>query len=220
MRSRLRAIQRHYFEVHAWVPVPRILADAEYHLTTALFHMDSAVECMTFALNALGNSVAPGAFRDVTDDKALRRILPIDILGDLGRTPLPGYGTYFPRLQAHLQAHTHLIRQVMEQHDVSKHRETIFQGGKTRMDPPPGFFEALGLAPNDERRWTLSPMEEILLNPNPKAPRAGRAPIPAGSALRFEDLAQTLAHILSESAVKALADAKATIRLPVSEFRK
>ena len=86
MRSRLRAIQQHYFKVHAWLPVPRILADAEYHLATALFHMDSAVECMTFALNALGNSVAPGAFRDVTDDKALRRILPVDILGKVPDT--------------------------------------------------------------------------------------------------------------------------------------
>ncbi len=220
MTSRLRAIQRHYFEVHAWLPVPRIFADAEYHLATAFFHMDSAVECMTFALNALGNSVAPGAFRDVTDDRALRRISPIDILGDAGRMPLPGYGTYFPRLQAYLQAHAPLIRQVMEQHDVSKHREMIFHGGKARMDPPPGFFEALGLAPNDENRLIFSPMEEIILDPNPKTPKAGRAPIPADSVLRFEELAQTLGRILSESAPKALADAKATIRLPVSEFRK
>src|SRR5438552_7832368 len=52
--ARLRAVQKHYFEVHAWLPVPRVLAHAEYHLSSIFFNMDSALECLAFAINALG----------------------------------------------------------------------------------------------------------------------------------------------------------------------
>jgi len=67
-------VQQHYFEVHAWLPRVRIPTDIEYHLASILFQMDSALECLTFALNAFGWIVMPLGFRDVTDAKALKRI--------------------------------------------------------------------------------------------------------------------------------------------------
>src|SRR2546426_1428341 len=69
MDHRLAAVNRHYLEVHTWIPVPRHIADAEYHLSSILFNMDSAIECFTFALNALGYSAFADEFRDITDPK-------------------------------------------------------------------------------------------------------------------------------------------------------
>ncbi len=156
IQARIWAAQKHYYEVHAWIPAPRIFAHAEYHLASIFFNMDSTIECMTFALNALGNCVAAADFRDVTDERALRRISPLDILGDKGRKPpvppLPGYGKYFPSLQAHWQNCRTFIQLIADQHDVSKHRETIFQGGQLRDDAPSGFYESLGVASDDQRR--------------------------------------------------------------------
>jgi hypothetical protein len=37
MYSRLFAVQRHYYDVHAWTIHPRVLADAEYHLSVIFF---------------------------------------------------------------------------------------------------------------------------------------------------------------------------------------
>ena len=57
--GRLHGVQIHYSEVHAWLPRARIPTDTEYQLTTILFQMDSALECLTFALNALGWAAQP-----------------------------------------------------------------------------------------------------------------------------------------------------------------
>ena len=65
--GRLHGVQIHYSEVHAWLPRVRIPKDTEYQLTTILFQMDSALECLTFALNALGWAAHPSGFFDVTE---------------------------------------------------------------------------------------------------------------------------------------------------------
>ena len=41
--ARLYGIQRHYYEVHAWLPHVRLPTDTEYHLASILFQMDSAL---------------------------------------------------------------------------------------------------------------------------------------------------------------------------------
>jgi len=220
--SRLKAVRRHYYDVHAWIPAPRILAEAEYHLAALFFNMDSAIECMTFALNALGNCVSVAEFRDITDERSLRRIAPIDILGDATRTPphdpLVGYGNYFPSLQSHWQNNRSLVQQIVDQHDVSKHRETIFQGGQLRDDAPPGFYESMGVAKEDQRRWQFQPMAEIILHPDPKSPRVSRVPTPRADQIHLEPLANSFCDFMNESAQQALADAKANINLTHGSF--
>jgi hypothetical protein len=210
--------------VHAWIPAPRLLADAEYHLAAMFFNMDSAMECMTFALNALGNPVAVTEFRDVTDERSLRRISPIDILGDPSRThpraPMAGYNNYFPTLQLHWQHHESLILQIVDQHDVSKHRETIFQGGRVRDDAPPGFFESMGVANDDKQKWQFQPMAEIILHPNPKSPRVTRVPTSVKEQIHLEPLAKSFCDFMNTSAQRALDDAKSTINLTHDEFQR
>lgn len=220
--SRLNAVRRHYYEVHAWIPGPRVLADVEYHLAALFFNMDSAIECMTFALNALGNSVAVAEFRDVTDERSLRRIAPIDILGDENRTPpstpLGGYAKYFPAFQSHWQNHRTLIQQIVDQHDVSKHRETIFQGGRVRDDAPAGFYKSMGVANDKDRKWQFQPMAEIILHPNPKSPRITRVPTPVAEQIHLEPLAKSFSDFMNESSKRALADARSNIHLTHDDF--
>src|SRR5206468_6640619 len=126
--ARLYGVEQHYFQVHAWLPRVRIPIDIEYHLASILFQLDSALECFTFALNAIGWAVRPTSFRDVTDAKALRKIKPADIVGDSTQAPLPGYQAVFPTLQGEWQNEKQLIERVRDLHDVSKHRQTIFVG--------------------------------------------------------------------------------------------
>jgi hypothetical protein len=96
-----------------------------------------------------GYAALPTRFRDVADQKALRRITPSDILGlanDVTPTALvTGYGAIYPSLQSFWITNRDLVFNIMDVHDVSKHRQTIYTGGKLRLDPPPGFFEACGV---------------------------------------------------------------------------
>ena len=49
--SRIYGVKRQYLEVHEWIPRARLPVETEYHLASILFHMDSALECLTFGLN-------------------------------------------------------------------------------------------------------------------------------------------------------------------------
>jgi hypothetical protein len=216
MYARVDALVRHFFQVHSWVPVPWYPQDAEYHLASALFAMDSSLECFTFALNALGCAVDADAFRNITDHASLKGIKPDNIIGD---TPRPGYAKYFPSVQALWVSQKTLIRTVMDQHDVSKHRSTIFRGGKVRMDPPAGFLEAMGLK-DDPRRIAIAPMEEIILIAEPKRPRATRGPVPVAEQLSFERVVRDFAKLIEATGGEALKDAKANIALNESQLRE
>ena len=221
--SRINAVYKHYYEVHAWIPAPRTPGEVEYHLAAIFFNMDSAIECMTFALNAFGNSIASADFRNVTNERSLRRISPQDILGDPGRTPaiapLPGYAKFFPTLQAHWQNNCALIQQIVDQHDVSKHRETIFEGGRVRNDAPPGFYEALGITREDPRRWQFQPMGEIILHPKPKSPKVTRVPTPVAEQIHLEPMATSFCQFINESSRYCLSDVESTIPLTHRAFK-
>ncbi len=221
--ARLYGVQRHFFEVHAWLPRVRIPTDTEYHLASILFQMDSALECLIFALNSLGWVVMPDAFRDVTDATALKRISPLDILGDATKTPpippLAGYQTVFPTIQGVWQNEAQLIAQVRDLHDVSKHRRTIFVGGQARSDPPDGFFEALGLPEDAGRRAALWPMAEIILKDNPKLPAVHRTLRSVRQGELLEDLTPSFAALIKATGTAALGDAQANVPLKVKRFR-
>jgi hypothetical protein len=57
--ARLNGFLSHYNAVHAWIPIPREPGETEHHLASVFFCMDSAIECFTYALNALGYAKRP-----------------------------------------------------------------------------------------------------------------------------------------------------------------
>jgi hypothetical protein len=123
-------------------------------------------------LNALGQAVDKAAFRDVSSEKTLQRINPDDVLGTK-RPALEGYAKYFPALQNTWQSNGELFATIFENHDVTKHRQQAGVSGKSRPDPPTGFFESMGI-PDDPLSQGLHgpfrPMLEVLLPKRPKLP--------------------------------------------------
>jgi hypothetical protein len=225
MYSRLYGVSRHYFEVHAWLPRSWV-TDAEYHLASALFHMDSALECLTFSLNALGWIAKPTEFWDVTDPKALRKIAPRDIIGDRSKSPpgnpKPGYGTVFPTLQRIWQTRAQLMAKIGDLHDISKHRQTVFVGGNLRSDPPPGFRAIVGIPDDapDHALWKFSPMSDIILKNDPKEPAAQRRREQPKKGELLEEVMPAFAELIQESGAAAFADSQINIRLRETQLRR
>lgn len=222
--ARIHGVVTHYYAVHAWMSKPRFPAETEYHLASIFFNMDSSIECITFALNALGFCAAPELFRDVTDAKALRRVSPYDLIGRDGGNatsqPLFGYAGVFPSLQEHWMNNSGMLSTIFEQHDVSKHRETIFSGGMMRNDPPPGFYESLEISDDPSVRALFWPMKEIILRSEPKTPHAKRVPRAREEQVLLEDVVPRFRDFVVETGIQALADAKSNVELKVKQFEK
>lgn len=98
----------------------------EHHAGAIFFGMDSSLECLVYALNALGFARYPAEFRDIRDARELRRIGPGDVWGANAR---PGFGARFPKVTAAWGGNAALIECIVEYHDVSKHRSAVVQGG-------------------------------------------------------------------------------------------
>jgi hypothetical protein len=219
LHARVYGVALHFYEVHAWRLKQRTRTETEYHLSSIFFNMDSALECFIFALNGLGYGAAPQEFLDVTDDKALRRVAPWNITGDKSRSPLAGYAKYFSALQAHWQAHLNLLEVIMEQHDVSKHRSRIYVGGRHRDDPPPGFYEQIGITADSPHRYRFAPKAEIVLMPRPKTPPSKHNPPENyGDLDTLENIAERFCEFISVSAIKAHEDAVNNITFPHKEY--
>ena len=206
--ARLHGIEAHYAELHAWRPRRLWPVHTEYHLTSIFFHMDSAVECLTFTLNALGWAVDPDGFRDVTKHKSgLREVCPNDVIS----AKRPGYAIVFPRVQALWQSHTSMLTTIVDLHDVSKHREAIFVSSRARTDAPDGFFESLGTTMEADPLFL--PFAEILLKHEPKVPAAQRGPVPVEKKQLLEELVPEFARLVNRSGHAAVEDARANIPL-------
>jgi hypothetical protein len=224
--ARIHGLCSHYHAVHAWMPMPRLPSETEYHLASLFFNMDSFIECITYALNAFGYCASGNTmFRDVTCAKGLRRISPCDILGRPNANPpqsyLAEYDTYFPEVRKYWESKSNLINMIFEQHDVSKHRETIFVGGKCRTTPPPGFFESIGIGPNNASQNALFwPMEEIIIQKDPKIPKKDRTPQPVEGQILLESLVPEFQEFAEKTGELALSDAKTNIKLKVTAFKK
>ncbi len=222
--GRFQGITENFRMLHEWMP-PRlhIGVNTEHHLASIFFNMDSAIECLTFALNALGFAAQSNGFRDVTNEKSLSKIAPKDVMGNTALnpplTPLKGYLHKFPSLQSYWNVNRQLLSKVIELHDVSKHREAIYTGGKIRSDPPPGFFKMLGFD-DDKELMQFSPHEEILLKDKPKAARKNRKPVARKDFDTLEDLVPTFVDFLQNTGVLASNDSRANIELQYSEFRE
>lgn len=211
--GRLHGADTHFQGVHQFFPMDQPSRQIESQLSSLLFNMDSALECLVFAANALGGAAEPTGFWDVASDKELRRIGPNDLLLDPGR---PGYTRVFPNLRELWRSRAELIRDIMDQHDVSKHREVTWIGGVSADDAPKGYFEERG---KDLTRSDLKTVNwrqlEILLRPEPKS----RSSQP-GRRIVLEDLAKEYEMLINQSALWMLVDGQRNIALPVPEFRR
>jgi len=219
---RLYGVATHYQDVHTWIPRVRHPFETEYHMTSVLFNMDSSLECLVFALNALGYAAAPHGFRSVTDRKELQHVLPRDIIGTVKengiRDQLLGYEKVFPTIRKYWMEKRALIDAICELHDVSKHRQTIYMGGKKSTDPPPGFYERLGVAGKRDQEWCYWPDAEIILRDDPKAPEVNRSPDKRKDWATLEELAEEFIRFVNQTGLLALGDATSNIQLPHREF--
>lgn len=224
--NRILGVKIHYREVHSWTPPLSPISGiqgAEYHLSSIFFNMDSAIECMVFALNALGYIANSTQFLDITNEKKLKQISPYNILGkppDYSDGFIKEYDNYFPSLKSYWRENRDLILKIFEQHDVSKHRSTIFSGGSIRNDPPPGFFEKLGLEGDKNVQGLVSPMAEILLTSQPKTPWRKRQPREYKDIDKLEDVTERFCTFINMCGVKVLEDARGRIKLNHYEFIK
>ena len=126
----------------------------------------------------------------------------------------------YPTLQRYWAEKRLLLNQLFEFHDVSKHRETIYSGGQLRSDPPPGFFESLGVADGDSGKVLYCPHMEIILRYDPKAPRSERISAPREDHVMLEKLTVDCMEFLQRTGEFALNDSRANIELSFSEFQK
>jgi hypothetical protein len=141
MLARIMAVDRHYVFLHQYQqqeesvqgnPNEWVL-ECEYHAGIILFGMDSSLECFVFAMNALGFAKDPKVFCSITDEKALKRIKPQNILGGDAsdkHNPRPGYLRYFPRVVDLWKKNASLLARLFEYHEVTKHRSAVAQGGR------------------------------------------------------------------------------------------
>ena len=224
--ARAHGVQINYLAVHSWIlPTPFMtsIQRAEYHLSSILFNMDSAVECMVFALNSLGYIADSTQFKDVTNERELSRISPNNILGKPpGYTTgfIQGYDIYFPSLKNYWCQNRDLLSAIFEQHDVSKHRSVIFMGGQMRRDPPPGFFEQLGITNDKVQQALFMPMAEIMLKYKPKIPRDQQKSHNSNDIYKLEDIAERFCTFINTCGSKAYEDARNNIKLIYNEFKQ
>ena len=223
--ARVHGIANHYYDIHAWIPRQRLPSETEFHIASLFFNMDSAVECISFALNALGFCASKGqSFWDITKANKLKKISPYDIVGRTNTSPpksaLPEYDQYFPKVKEYWESKIDFLNSIFEYHDVSKHRETIFSGGICRNDPPPGFFESLGIKASDSSKKILyKPIGEISVKNNPKVPRVERTPTQYEDRVLLDKLVIEIKEFIEVTGAKALKDAKENINLKITEFK-
>ena len=217
-QARLFGVATHYYQVHSWLPSPRSQVDNEYQVASILFNMDSSIECLVFMMNALGWAQSHGDFRDVTDATQLKRITLRDILGGPG-SALAGYAKFFPTVQDLWLSKKPVIDGIIENHDVSKHRRSVYMGGMAAMEPPSGFYESLGI-PNDpfirSRYW---PMAEIGLMQNPKDPLINLFTNRGGSQ-SLEAMVDEFVKLIDDTGTALLDDVKMTMPLPEPTLRQ
>jgi hypothetical protein len=173
------------------------------------FSMDSAIECFTYMLNALGYGARPSEFRQISDPQALKKIFPTDILDQ----KLAGYGLVFPHLQAYWRSSMALIFTITEQHDVSKHRQKTYAGGQAQHTAPAGFYERCGVSDDHPLRILLHPPAEIIVKRRPKLPRAMRTPKPPEGRLVLERIVGEFRVFIEQSCTLARDDARANVKL-------
>ena len=220
MYARLSGASLHYNEIHSWESENfklRGIQMTEYHLSSLFFNMESSIECMVFGVNALGYVVAPSKFLNITDTSQLRNISPQNIIGSSKR---PGYEVYFPTFnELWKDWNERLIKKIAKQHNVSKHRSAIFFGGKTRSDPPVGFFKKRGINNDISKSPLVSPFEEILLNPDPTLVFRDQIQVSRDKMIKLEDVGRDFLFFINECGKALILDAKSKIELNENKLK-
>jgi hypothetical protein len=216
--ARMAGAEHHYALMHAWLPQPRSPKETEYHLAAFFFHIDSAIECLVFALNALGYAVKKSSFRDIGDASSLRRIGPPDLLGDpkRGVKQLKGYTELYPNTVALWASSRPLLELVFEQHNVSKHRHMIYEGGSMRTDAPPDFWENLDIKEEDRRHFF--PVRDVILGNDLRKPLEKRKAQKVEEFIYLEDIADEFFSLISEVGRLILDDS--TSNIPIQKKLK
>lgn len=220
--SRVYGIGEHFSLLHDWLPPRLHLPEyTEYHLSSTFYGMASAVECLTFALNALGFAAQPKGFMDVTKRGELKRISLTNIMGNPASQsptkPLDGYSQIYPTLQSHCAENREFLDDIVNLNNVSKHREMIYTGGKLRSDSPPGFFEALRVEDNP-LKILYCPHETIILPHEPKTPRGERSSITREEHHTLENIVPRFLEFLQQFGELALNDVRVNIELKRSKL--
>lgn len=220
LRARLYGVSIHYRALHTLgiVSVSNQIA-TEYNVATLFFNMDSAIECLIWALNAIGYAIDENNFIDIKNPKSLKTIGPHNIWGRDDQK-VKGYTTIFQLLTNHLVSNKRLYETIRDQHDVSKHRQTIFRGGKSQMDIPKKVWDDIGIGDNIEQQILLAPWEEIILDPNPKTFPCEKSAVSANEVPKLENITRDFAEFINECGRFALTDAKNNIKLNYDEFKK
>lgn len=214
--ARLFGVRRHDEEIHAWAPRIRPINERDYQVATLLFHMDSALECLVYALNALGFGARPDAFLSVEKEETLKKVKPANVVGTIaGKKPTQGYGDLFPTFQQLWLDNADNLRFLFEAHDRSKHREQLYGGGRLAVKPPPGFYQRLGL-----QESSLPLHAEALIHPD-EIIHISRRPFSPGMDAQWEgqpiktleQLIDWFVPFINDSGARALADARQHIQL-------
>lgn len=136
IQARIFGLKNHYANLQS-IDEGGIISDGhrmynfielDHHLSDILFNLDSAIECLVFALNAIGYGIMDSnLFISIEDEKRLRRIKPDNIFNGNNEH----YKKYFPNLTNYwLENPLHkyhitpkqLWESIRDNHDVSKHR--------------------------------------------------------------------------------------------------
>ena len=153
---RFYGVRRHYGEIYAPTLDPLRLWKLEYQLSTILFHMQSSIETIAFALNGLGSAVEPGLFIDAS--KRGNRVSPLHLYSDRnGRKLQPGYAIVFPSVQRFWRQmdETALLDTLREMHNRSKHCRMVSALGRQESLPAVSDPAISAAAPwQDVYLWT------------------------------------------------------------------
>lgn len=222
-----------YAALHSIKRQGQVHTNADTDLGNLFFNMDSSLECLAYAFNALGRGTIRNGFHNITDRRTLRNISPKDLTGNPdsnpAKLPLSGFSVMLPSVVALWQSMEALLRFLIDTHDVSKHRQAVFSGAKITVDNRDQYdvlinskeYQALSKEEQVIVRinWP-SRFEDLTLHPDPKEPYADMAPLAYEDLIHLDAVVSDWTNLINETGKLAVSDVRKSISLPVSEFRE
>jgi len=187
-----------------WVPgLP--MWNPEHEVAVCLFLMTSAMECWTFALNALGFGLSPAQFYDIRKESDLKQVSARLLLD---RRPHRGFQETFPGVMALWRDHSSSLEVIFDNHSVSKHRHMGLTGWTSRQDPPDRFLELAGVVHPLEAWPFRAPLQRMPLHRRPKLAQVNR-PRELEHFVDLIDLKREFDEVAAATPATALADVSA-----------
>ncbi len=220
-RARISGVQHELAELSHVRDVRLDPADLDYHLAALFFAMDSALECLAYALNAIGWACAPSdckCYMDLHVEKSLKGI-NIGIYTNAKNSCTNNKCPSFPAMRKCWQADANkkCIDRLTQQHDVTKHRRATMAGHGQRQ------IAATETSASDQvtRRSHLvsmrnNPPADYILHTNIKALPVEKAQASA----RGKPCGSPLAELLSEGKVYFLGELIKQYKVLIEETAK